>query len=79
MDKYGIIAGGGELPIIIYNSLKKNNLDVFLIGIKNNFKKVNSIKKYEEVKIGSLSKISKSSIWVQKYYLKKNIVKVFLK
>ena len=47
MDKYGIIAGGGELPIIIYNSLKKNNLDVFLIGIKNNFKKVNSIKKYE--------------------------------
>ncbi len=59
MDKYGIIAGGGELPIIIYNSLKKNNLDVFLIGIKNNFKKVNSIKKYEEVKIGSLSKIFK--------------------
>ncbi len=59
MNKYGLIAGGGELPIIIYNSLRKNNLDVFVIGIKNNFKKVNSIKNYEEVKIGSLSKIFK--------------------
>ena len=57
MNKCGILAGGGSLPLIISNSLKKNNIKVFILGIKNNFDLKNIPYDYEIVKLGSLSKI----------------------
>ena len=59
MNKCGILAGGGLLPLIISNSLKKNNIKVFIIGIKYNFDLKNIPYDYEIVKLGSLSKILK--------------------
>ena len=62
MKKFGIIAGGGDLPLIISNNLKKNKFEVFIIGIKNNFKS-NKFKgkfNFVEHKIGSLTKILNS-------------------
>ena len=59
MNKYGILAGGGSLPLIISNSLKKNNIKIFIVGIKNNFNLKNISYDYEIVKLGSLTKILK--------------------
>ena len=57
MNKYAILAGGGTLPLIISNSLKMNNIKVFILGIKNNFNLKNIPYDCEIVKLGSLSKI----------------------
>jgi len=59
IHKYGILAGGGKLPFIIYNSLIQNKKNVYLIGIKNNFNSNYKIKNFSEVKLGSLGKIIK--------------------
>jgi len=57
INNYGILAGGGKLPIIIYKSLVKNKKNVYLIGIKNNFNSNSKLKNFSEVKLGSLGKI----------------------
>ena len=67
MNRFGIIAGGGKLPIIIYNSLLKKNKETYIIGIKNNFNSKKIKNNFIEVKLGSLSKILN--------FLKKNKIK----
>ena len=58
MSNFAIIAGGGKLPILINKFLLKNGHNVFIIGIKNNFNhKKYKFTNFEEVKIGSISKI----------------------
>ena len=56
MDNYCIIAGGGKLPLIIRKELIKSGKNVFLIGIKNNFKYKN-INNSFVLNLGSLGKI----------------------
>ena len=58
MSNFAIIAGGGKLPILINKFLLKNGHNVFIIGIKNNFNHTKyKFTNFEEVKIGSISKI----------------------
>lgn len=66
MNKYGIIAGGGKLPRILYNYLIKQKKEVHIIGIQNHFefRKIfsssnNKKKFFSNAKLGSLGKIIK--------------------
>ena len=59
MKKIAIIAGGGNLPKIVFNSLKERGIEVLIIGIKNNYKYKNLNKDTLEVKLGSLNLIFK--------------------
>jgi len=70
MNRFGIIAGGGKLPLIIYNSLLKKNKETYIIGIKNNFNSKKIKNNFIEVKLGSLSKILN--------FLKKNKIKYLI-
>jgi len=60
LDKIGIIAGKGGLPLKISEELKKNNKLIYTVAIKNfannkEFKNVSD--KVSKVKLGNLSKI----------------------
>ena len=57
MKKIAIISGGGNLPKIIFDSLKKRGIEILIIGIKNNYEYNNFNKNIIEVKLGSLSTI----------------------
>ena len=59
-----IIAGGGKLPVLIYNSLNNKGYNISIIGIKYNFNSKIKFLNIEIIKIGSISKILK--------FLKKN-------
>ena len=58
MNKIGIIAGGGSLPLLIAKSLSKRGYLVFIICIKN-FAKIDHFNDFNsiEINITSFSKI----------------------
>ena len=58
MHKIGIIAGGGKLPILIGDNLKKSKYEIIFFCIKNHYDyKLYNKYKHEIITIDSLKKI----------------------